>query len=103
MTARVDVRDGAVYLPAAVYDTYFKGVEAVILLIREQTLQVLPVRQMAAGGCLLKVRNAAGDRVAIAPDVFDANGLADWHGEGLPARWSRDHGALLVEAPVTAN
>ena len=103
MTARVDVRNGAVYLPATVFDTYFQGVEAVVLLIREGSLQVLPVRQMAAGGCLLKVRNAAGDRVAIAPDVFRANGLADWEGQGLPARWSREQGALLIDTPKTAN
>ena len=99
MTTSVDVRDGAVYLPAAVYETYFRDVEAVILLIREGDLQVLPVRQMAAGGCLLKVRNAAGDRVAVAPDVFQANGLENWRGEGLTARWSSDRGALIVQVP----
>ena len=105
MTARVDVRAGSIYLPAEVYQTYFAGVQAVIVLIREGSLQVLPVRQMAAGGCLLKIRNAAGDRVATAPDVFQARGLAEWRGEGLAARWSSDRGALLIDLPAeeTAN
>ena len=60
---------------------------------------------MAAGGCLLKIRNAAGDRVATAPDVFQAKGLAEWRGVGLAARWSSDRGALLIDLPPeeTAN
>ena len=105
MTARVDVRRGSVYLRAQDYDTYFAGVAAVILLIRDGTLQILPVRQMAAGGCLLKIRNAAGDRVATAPDVFAANDLGAWCEEGLAARWSPGQGALLVDLPaqVSAN
>ena len=100
MTARVDVRAGSVYLPAEVYETYFAGVQAVIVLIREGSLQILPVRQMAAGGCLLKIRNAAGDRVAAAPDVFQARGLAEWCGAGLAARWSSAQGALLIDLPA---
>ena len=100
MTARLDVRAGAVYLPAAVVETYFTGIDTVILLIRDGCLQILPVHRMAAGGCLLKVRNAAGDRVAVAPDVFHANGLGDWSAEGLDARWSAEQGALLVNLPV---
>ena len=105
MTARLDVRAGAVYLPAEVVRTYFTGVEAVILLIRDGSLQILPVRRMAAGGCLLKIRNAAGDRVAVAPDGFHANGLGDWSAKGLEARWSAEQGALVVALPgiETAN
>lgn len=105
MAATVDVRAGAVYLSAAVVERYFPGIDAVIVLIREGGLQVLPVHRMAAGGCLLKVRNAAGDRVATAPDVFHANGLGDWAAEGLGARWSARHGALVVDLPSmeTAN
>ncbi|SMF30687.1 hypothetical protein SAMN06265365_13736 [Tistlia consotensis] len=100
MTARVEVRDGAVYLPAALAETYFRGVDAVVLLIRGGALQVLPVRQAAAGGCLLKIRNAAGDRVAAAPDLFLAAGLGAWAAQGLEARWSSEAGALVVELPI---
>ena len=55
VSARVAVRAGAVYLPAAVAETYFRGIAAVMVLIRDGALEVLPVRQMAAGGCLLKI------------------------------------------------
>ncbi|GAB5468373.1 MAG: hypothetical protein Kilf2KO_14030 [Rhodospirillales bacterium] len=99
MSARVAVRRGAIYLPASLVETYFRGVEAVVVLIRDGVLQILPVRQMAAGGCLLKVRNAAGDRVATAPDVFLEHGLDAWSAEALEARWSREAAALLIDLP----
>lgn len=97
MTATVDVRAGGVYLPAALAETYFRGIDAVIVLIREGELRILPVRRMESGGCLLKLRNAAGDRVAFAPDVFHDNGLESWTAKGVAARWSSEHGALIVQ------
>ena len=101
MAARIGVRNGSVYLDRQTVDTYFQGVDAVVILIREGQLQILPVRQMASGGCLLKVRNAAGDRVANAPDVFSEHGLSDWQDEGLAAQWSSSMGALVAD--LTAN
>ena len=94
------MRAGSVYLPAEVADAYFRGVAAVVLLIRDGVLQILPVRQTASGGCLLKIRNGAGDRVASAPDLFQDNGLGDWRAAGLEARWSSDHGGLLIPLPA---
>ena len=99
MTAKIDVRNGSVYLSAAVVETYFRGIDAVVVLIREGRLEILPVQRMAAGGCLLKIRNAAGDRVAAAPDVFHANDLEAWTADGLDARWSGERGALMAELP----
>lgn len=64
MSASVMVRNGSIYLDAGVVERYFKGIDAVVVLIREGELQILPVHQMAAGGCLLKICNAAGDLVA---------------------------------------
>ena len=96
MSARVAVRNGSIYLPAAVVYAYFRGIESVIVLIREEDLLVLPVRQAAAGGCLLKIRNASGDRVATAPDVFAANGLENWSDPDLSATWSSAQSALLI-------
>lgn len=103
MTTGIDVRNGAIYLPAEVAETYFRGVEAVVVLIGEGCLQVLPVHRMAAGGCLLKVRNAAGDRVAVAPDVFGVHALENLVAEDLEARWSRERGALLIDLPSALN
>jgi hypothetical protein len=97
--ARVSIRRGAVYLPAELCARYFSGLDAVIVMIRDRRLMVLPVMQMTAGGTLLKIRNARGDRVALAPDLFDANGLGDFAAEGLPVRWSTEDAALIVALP----
>lgn len=98
-----DIRAGKVYLSAALCETYFKGIEAVIVLIRDSCVHVLPVHQMAAGGCLLKVRNAQGDRVASAPDVFLANEMGNLEARDVPARWSTENGALILQTTEYAN
>lgn len=103
MSATVDIRKGSIYLSASVVETYFQDIGAVIILIEEGDVLVLPVHQMAAGGCLLKIKNLAGDRVAMAPDVFHANGLGDFSAAGLEATWSRERGALKISIPKTAN
>ncbi len=97
----VSVRAGAVYLPAALVERYFRGIDAVIVLIRDHRLMILPVAQATAGGCLLKVRNAAGDRVAQARDVFQDMELLDLEAENLEARWQSEAGALCADLPRT--
>ncbi|WP_333715166.1 hypothetical protein [Yoonia sp.] len=99
MTAVLSVRDGSVYLPAVVVETYFRGIASVVVLIRDGTLMILPVHQATAGGCLLKLRNAAGDRVAQARDVFQDLGLLGLRVTDLPANWVSDQGALCAELP----
>ena len=99
MTATVDVRAGSVYISAEVRNTYFKQIQAVVLLIEDNELSILPVHHMAAGGCLLKTRNSVGDCVASAPDDFRFKNLEDLDVRSLPARWSTDRGALIVELP----
>ncbi len=102
MTTTVDIRRGAVYIAANVAETYFRGIEAVIVLISDGAVRILPVHAMAAGGCVLKRRTAAGDRVARAPDAFLANGLLEWEASGLHAEWSSAEGALIVRLPTDA-
>lgn len=97
MTGGVDIRDGSVYLPATIADRYFDGVDCVALLIRDGALMMLPLHQAAAGGCLLKVRNAARDRVVSAPDLFEAQGLGGWRASDLSAIWSAEQQGLLIE------
>ncbi|MEO1281326.1 MAG: hypothetical protein AAFV69_06285 [Pseudomonadota bacterium] len=99
MTARVSIKRGSVYIPADVYATYFKGIDAAALLVRDDHLHVLPVHHMAAGGALMKIRNAAGDRIVSAPDLFDNYGLEDWTAEHIEARWSADNAALIISLP----
>ena len=44
----IAIRDGAIYLPCAVVDTYFRGIDAVIVLIQQDELLVMPVHQATA-------------------------------------------------------
>ncbi|MEM1362158.1 MAG: hypothetical protein AAGF94_10640 [Pseudomonadota bacterium] len=101
MRRTIDIKRGSIYVSAELYETYFAGLDAVIILIRDGNLLILPVRQMAAGGCLLKMRNARGDRVATAPDVFEAHSLSDFSAMALEVTWSADDGALV--APLLVN
>lgn len=100
MSWTIEIRRGSIHVPAEIYDTCFAGLQAVIILIRDEKLLILPVRQMAAGGCLLKLRNARGDRVATAPDVFEENGLADCSVANLAVRWSSEDCALIADLPA---
>ena len=93
----VDLRAGKLYLPAALAERHFAGVTAVILLVRDGCLLVLPVRRTESGGSVLKIRNAAGDRVVAAPDVLGAHGLEDRIATDLHATWSEELGALVVD------
>lgn len=99
MNIGIAVRDGSVYLPALIVETYLKGVAAVVVLIRDQTLLILPVHHATAGGCLLKLRNAAGDRVAQARDVFQDQGLLGMAVSGLPVHWDSEICALRAPIP----
>lgn len=96
VSAGISIRDGSVYLPAGVVDTYFRGIDAVIILIQDGELMILPVHQATSGGCLLKLRNAAGDCVVQARDVFQDRELLDFSAENLSARWHSDKGAFCV-------
>lgn len=98
----IAVRDGSVHLPAALVEAHFAGVEAVVALVRDGALEILPVRHVAAGGCLLKRRNAAGDRVAAAADALRASGLGEWRVASLAADWSDERAALVAPLPRDA-
>jgi hypothetical protein len=92
--ATVTVKRGSLYLARDVYDRYFAGLEAVVLLRRDDDLLILPVRHAASGGYLLKLRNGAGDRVVSAPDFFREQGLAEDAELRLSVAWNADKAAL---------
>lgn len=96
MPCTITIQDGALYLSRDVYTRFFDHLESVILLRRGNDLCVLPVRQTASGGYLLKVRNRAGDRVVHAPDFFRQNGFPEHSRTEFAAEWSSAHGALIV-------
>ena len=95
------IRQGSVYLPAALAETYFPKIGSVILMIRGTELLILPVARRESGGCLLKQRNAAGDRVASAPDLFALHAIETKSASGLAAIWSSEQGGLCVPLPQT--
>ncbi|ODR98208.1 hypothetical protein AUC69_09860 [Methyloceanibacter superfactus] len=94
--ASVSVRRGSLYLAREVYDRYFPGLDAVVLLRREDDLLILPVRHAASGGYLLKLRNGAGDRVVSAPDFFREQGIGEDMELCLPVTWSPEKAALCA-------
>ncbi len=86
------------------YETYFAGLEAVILMPREDRLLMLPVHHTGGGGYLLKVINAAGDRSVHAAEVLRRMRVDESYLEGsaerdLAARWSSEDAALVVTLP----
>jgi hypothetical protein len=94
--ASVTVRRGSLYLASAVYDRYFPGLDAVVLLRREDDLLILPVRHAASGGYLLKRRNGAGDRVVSAPDFFREQEIGEDVELCLQVAWSPEKAALCA-------
>lgn len=94
----VKLKRGALYIDRAIYDRYFAGLTAVILLRRECDLLILPVRNAAAGGYLLKVRNAAGDRIVDAADFFREHGAGALDERELPITWNTELAALRAVA-----
>lgn len=100
MSIKISVRRGSIYLSAEAVNTYFPGLEAVIVIIRDGELCVLPVQHVSAGGCLLKIRNSSGDCVAAALDVFAANGLEEWVQDDLEAAWDSSKAALVCSLPT---
>lgn len=90
----VELRRGSLYLSSDVYERYFQDLAAVILLRRENDLLILPVRHAAGGGYLLKLRNAAGDRVVNAMDFFREHGFEDADEATLTVAWSTSDAAL---------
>lgn len=96
VSAYISIKEGAIYLPHQIVETYFSGIDAVIVLLQEGELMVIPVHQATSGGGLLKIRNAAGDRVVQARDVFQDQDLLDYTNDSLPVKWSSEKSALCA-------
>lgn len=94
--AQITLRRGSIYLTADIYRRYFDGLEAVILMRRSDDLLILPVNHAAAGGYLLKLRNAAGDRVINAMDFLYSNGIDDATEMQVSVCWSQEMIGLIA-------
>mgnify|MGYP001216620447 CR=1 FL=1 len=96
MSGAVSIYEGSIYLPNQLVDTYFRGINAVIVLIQQGELMVMPVHQATSGGSLLKIKNAAGDRVVQARDVFQNQDMLDFRTDNLAVNWSTEKSALCA-------
>ena len=102
MSAPLRLARGALHLPREVCAHHLGGRETVVLARQGVDLVVLPVHDPAAGGLLLKVRNAAGDRVVDAVELLRAHGLDEGPERLHPFRWDAAGGALIVEGVFAA-
>lgn len=94
----LSVRRGALYFSGVTYERFFAGLANVILLRDGSDLVVLPVRNPSAGGYVIKLRTAVGDRVVQAAEFFRENGVEDEIEMTLPAVWDEDRAALIAHA-----
>lgn len=94
------LKDGNLYLDSDLYETYFKSIDAVVLLRRDATFLLMPVQQ-SGGGLLLKIRNAKGDRVVHAAEFFQNHGVNVSKQHVLNVEWNPDYAALVFRIPET--
>jgi len=95
----IRIRNGSLYLDLELYQTYFKGLESVILLRQNGKILILPVMHPGGGGTLIKIRNARGDRVIHAQEFFRDHGFDEFVDQVLSARWNAGMAALEIEIP----
>ncbi len=88
---------GSLYLSGLIYERYFRDLEAVILLRKDDDLLVMPVMHAAAGGYLLKLKNTAGDRVINAMDFFRHHGMDEFNPIQFQVIWNTDSAALIAQ------
>ena len=92
----ISLRDARLYLPAEICRAFFAGVGGVVLVRDGDDLCILPVRQAAGGGFLLKQRNAAGDCVVEALEFLRREGLEELRRSSSRAEWDDRNGALRL-------
>ncbi|HFD10969.1 MAG TPA: hypothetical protein ENJ32_00660 [Crenotrichaceae bacterium] len=92
----VQIRNGNLYLDAATYQTFFNGIESVILVNRQQKLYIMPVMNPGGGGLLIKIINSKGDRVIHAREFFCDQQVDESLNLMLPAYWNTEMAALEI-------
>ncbi|MCS7289101.1 MAG: hydrogenase maturation protease [Roseiflexus sp.] len=86
---------GYLHLPVDLAQRYFPN-DALVAMVRDGELWLLPTRGPAAGGLLLKQRNRQGDRSVLIRDVLPPDTSPGWR----TAHWDDEHGALRVALQV---
>jgi len=93
----VKIARGNIYLARETCEQFLAGIESVALLHRDAAVLVVPLQRGSAGGLLLKVRNARGDRVIHAQEFLRGNGFVEDFAERVvPARWDAASASLVL-------
>jgi hydrogenase maturation protease len=96
---RVRIQNGSFYLDAAVYEAYFRGLDALGVLQRGGELALVALRSAGTGGSLAKIRNARGDRVIAARELMRTLNLDQPEPIEVTARWNAELEALEMPCP----
>ncbi len=99
----VRIARGSLYLDAAFYGRCFREVGTVVLLEDPEGLLLVPVTHAAAGGLLVKVRNARQDRVIHAPEALAGRGVPANLDGCFPAFWDPGRAGLRIAVPRGQN
>ena len=93
----VTVKRGNIYLSREICEAYFPDMHSIALIVRDDKLLIMPLIQESAGGLLLKIRNARGDRVIQAQEFFrDQSYAEDFEEQSIAVQWSSDWAALIL-------
>tara|TARA_R110002094_G_scaffold108060_1_gene106106 strand:+ start:93 stop:407 length:315 start_codon:yes stop_codon:yes gene_type:complete len=96
----IAIKNGNIYLTSEVYETYFKDIQSVVLISRDEKLFILPINQAGGSGLLLKIRNAKGDRIIHTQEQlreFDINETVEYP---IPIRWDSQYSGLHLILPT---
>jgi hydrogenase maturation protease len=96
---------GSIYLDRALCAQYLGDAVSVAVLQRDGRSLLVPLHGSTAGGLLLKVLNARGDRVVHAEEFLRTVGIeADAPERRVPVRWCPEVAALILDGlEPTAN
>lgn len=99
----VRIARGSFYLDRELCNLYLPGIESLAPLNRDGFVYLLPLFGTSAGGLLLKLRNARGDRVVHALEFLHTLGIdVESPERSATVRWVADLGGLLLEG-LSAN
>lgn len=97
-TLEVSLTDrGYLHLPADLARQYFPH-DLIAAIARAREVWLMPTRGAAAGGLILKQRNARGDRSVLIWHLLPPDTAPGTH----PAFWDETNGALRVALPLRA-
>ena len=92
----ITLKNGNLYIESDVYETYLNSADSVVLIHKESKYYLMPVQQMA-GGLLMKIINAKGDRVINAIEFLQYNNIETSETRVIEVKWDQEFSALSLE------